>query len=344
MAYKAAVIGCGGRGPAHIEAYQHIDNAEVVACCDLLTEQADKRATAYGIKAYTDAAGMIRAERPDIVHVVFPPGDTRVAVMQQIAELGVPMCTTEKPLAIGVADWRELAELEATSQTKFAVCHQFRWQVHLAKCRQALASGRLGEVKFLDFSAGMNISGQGTHILNYGMSLNGDCPVVRVFGAANGASDDTVHPAPQSTAGYLTFANGVRALWNNGPTALRIGDPKTAWQHVRVAAYADRGRTNYEEFGRWEIVGPDGVECGDCGGMGTWQKNNALAQAGLHKALIEWHETGQPAACGTNLAQGLHEWAVVLALYQSALERRPIEMAGFDPPEDLFDRLMEALS
>ena len=31
--YKAAVIGCGGRAPAHIEAYRHIPNSEVVACC-----------------------------------------------------------------------------------------------------------------------------------------------------------------------------------------------------------------------------------------------------------------------------------------------------------------------
>jgi len=26
-------------------------------------------------------------------------------------------------------------------------------------------------------------------------------------------------------------------------------------------------------------------------------------------------------------------------LYASTVERRPVELAGFDPPEDLFDRL-----
>jgi len=45
-----------------------------------------------------------------------------------------------------------------------------------------------------------------------------------------------------------------------------------------------------------------------------------------------------------NFKQSLHEWAVVLALYASTVERRPVELAWFDPPEDLFDRLATVLS
>ena len=36
--------------------------------------------------------------------------------------------------------------------------------------------------------------------------------------------------------------------------------------------------------------------------------------------------------------------AAVLALYASAVERRPIELADFDPPEDLSDRLAEVVA
>lgn len=109
---------------------------------------------------------------------------------------------------------------------------------------------------------------------------------------------------------------------------------------MRVAAYADRGRVLYEEFGRWETVGPLGEERGDFGGMDGWRANNLLAQAGFHRAMFGWlagDKTGS--APGTSLKQSLHEWAVVLALYQSALERRPIDMADFDPPDDLVARV-----
>ncbi len=339
--YKAVVVGCGGRAPDHIEAYQHLSNAKVVACCAPSARRRDPLAAKYGLRAYADAAEMIRAEKPDIVHLITWP-DTRVALMTLVSDLGVPLCTVEKPIATGVADWRCLRQLEANSSTKFAVCHQVRWQPYLVKCQQALRSGRLGGVLFLDLSAGMNIAGQGTHTLNYGLSLNGDAPVTRVFGNANGwDTSDPGHPGPVTTEAYLTFANGVRGLWTSGVTSPRCGDPSTVWQHVRMAAYAERGRVLFEEFGRWEIAGPDGVECGDFGGMEAWGRNNWLAQAAFHQAMFDWLEDGRKVP-GTSLKQSLHEWAVVLALYQSALTRAPVDMAAFDPPDDLVEQYRAA--
>ncbi|MHC4591782.1 MAG: Gfo/Idh/MocA family protein [Planctomycetota bacterium] len=340
--YRVAVVGCGGRSRPHIQAYDHLDCAEVVACCAPSPTRREPLAEEFGIAAYADARAMIEAETPDMVHLVTWP-DTRVELMTLVSDLNVPLCTVEKPIATGVSDWHSLCELERRSQTKFAVCHQCRWQPNLVKCRDALESGEFGEVKFLDLSAGMNIAGQGTHILHYGMSLNRDARVTRVVGAAGGDSEtDTGHPAPDATFGYLTFENGVRALYVTGPTAPRCGQPDTTYQHVRVAAFADRGRVCWEEFGKWEIVSPEGVERGDFGGMDEWARNNLVAQTAFHRAMFDWleHDDKVP---GTNLNQSLHEWKVVLALYASTLEGGPIDMAEFDPPDDLFEQLREAL-
>jgi predicted dehydrogenase len=176
------------------------------------------------------------------------------------------------------------------------------------------------------------------------MSLVGDVPVARVFGNASGwDAADPGHPGPATTQAYLTFADGGRGLWTSGFASPRCGDPKTTWQHVRVAAYADNGRVLYEEFGKWEIAGPDGETRGDFGGMDTWRANNLLAQAGFHRAMLDWLEDDRKAP-GTNLSQSLHEWAVVLALYQSALERRPVELVDFDPPDDLVERFRAAVT
>jgi predicted dehydrogenase len=335
--YRAVVVGCGGRAPAHIEAYQHIPNVEVVACCAPSATRREPLAQKYGLRAYADAGEMIRAEHPDIVHLVTWP-DTRVELMTLVSELGVPLCTTEKPLATGVKDWRKLVELEKNSQTKFGVCHQVRWQPYLVRCQEALRSGRLGKILFLDISAGMNIAGQGTHTLNYGMSLMGDMPVQRVFANAHGwDAADPGHPGPAASESYLTFADGSRGLWTSGFISPRCGDLATTWQHVRVAAYAERGRVLFEEFGSWEILGPgDALERGSYGGMETFGRNNLLAQAGFHRAMFSWLEGGPEP--GTSLRRSLHEWAVVLAMYQSAVEHRPVEMDSFDPPEDLVER------
>jgi predicted dehydrogenase len=338
--YTAVVIGCGARAAGHIDAYRHLPDARVVACCAPSAVRREPLAARYGLRAYADAAVMLGRERPDIVHLITGV-ETRVPLMRLVSEHCVPMCTVEKPIAAAVGDWRELLELSRSTATRFAVCHQFRWQTHLMKCQAALQSGGLGPVRFLDISSGMNIAGQGTHTLNYGRSLIGDCKVSNVFASASGWSNDHFHPAPATTQAYLTFENGCRALWTSGPVSPRSGDPATVWQHVRVAAYAERGRVNYEEFGRWEIVGGSCEESGDFGGMETWRANNDLAQARFHAAMFRWHETGEEP--GTSLAHSLHEWATVLAVYQSALERRPIAIEAFDPPVDLFDRLQEGL-
>ena len=150
------------------------------------------------------------------------------------------------------------------------------------------------------------------------------------------------HPGPDTTAGYMTFENGVRALWNNGPTAPMVGDPETDWQHVRLAGYAEKGRVLWEEFGKWEIVTDGSIETGDFGSSETWHEQNLDAQAAFHQAMFTWVEDDSKPV-GTNFRQSLHEWKTVLALYYSSLIRKPVDIQEFDPPEDLFDRLRDAL-
>ena len=234
--YRAAVIGCGQRGRDHVLAYKLIENAECVACCDPLPAKRESLAGDFGLKAYADPAEMIRAEKPDIVHVATWP-NFRVEPLRLVAGMGVPLCMVEKPVATGVADWRELCELEASSPTKFAVCHQTRWNEHLEACRRAAAHGALGRPLLLHLSAGMNIAGQGTHTLNYGLSLVGDRAVTEVFGSACGwDARDVGHPAPQTTVAQLTLDGGIRALWTSGPASPLCGNPATTWEHVRAGA------------------------------------------------------------------------------------------------------------
>lgn len=339
--YRAVIVGSGGRSRAHIRAYATIDNAEVVACCAPTPTRRDVLASEFGISAYADARTMIERERPDIVHLVTWP-DTRVELMTLVSDLNVPLCTVEKPIATAVKDWRQLQQLNQQSDTRFAVSHQMRWQQDLVRCQQAMRNGALGNPLFLDMSSGMNIAGQGTHTLNYGRSLIGDPRVIQVFGNASGWDwSDPGHPAPKTTEAYLTFDNGVRGLWTSGWTSPRAGDPDTVWQHVRVAAYATLGRTLYEEFARWQIVSPDGIEEGECGGMPGHQQRNLAAQSAFHRSMFDWLESGvEP---GTSLDQSLHEWSVVLALYASALEHRPIELATFEPSDDLVQILTAML-
>lgn len=343
--YRAVVIGCGNRSSSHIRCYDQLDGAEVVACCAPTPTRRDQVAAEFGLRAYSDPQTMIQQETPDIVHIVTPP-QARVDLMTLVSELGVPLCTVEKPIVLGVEDWRALCALESESSTRFGVCHQVRYSPLLLKGCELLASGELGEIQFLDMAAGNVIADQGTHILNYGMALNGDSPVVQVFGAASGHTEfEGSHPSPDTTVGYLIFANGVRALWNHGYTGLATKPPlrdQPAWAQMRMAAYADRGQVSIQFFGPSMFVTPQGIERIEFPGAEALMEQNLTCQAFFHQAMFDWLEDDTQVP-GTNLNQSLHEWKAVLALYASTVERVPIDVADFDPSDDLLLRLREAM-
>lgn len=341
--YRVALIGAGGRAHAHAEAYGEIAGARLCACADPTADRREALAARFKLTPYADAGDMISRERPDLVHIITPPA-VRASVLQLVSDHGVPAATIEKPVASGVDDWRALCRIADRTRTKIAVCHQFRWHADLIRCREALASGELGAPLFAEGTAGMNVTNQGTHALHYAGSLLEDSPAVTVFGTAAGwDGGDPSHPGPLTTLGHITLQSGARLLWNTGPTAPRVGDPDTTWQHVRVAVYAERGRVMWEEFGRWHIEAPGRSECGIFGGMGEWSRGNLLAQAAFHREMLRWIEDDSSPA-GTHLARSLHEWKAVLALYASALERRPIALAAFDPPGDLLARIESTLN
>lgn len=232
--YRIAFVGTGGRSGAHADAYQHIDGAELVACCARTREHADGFAAKYGIKPYSDIAEMVRAEKPDLVHVVTMPRD-RVETMRAISDHRVPAATVEKPIAVDADDWRAICEIENTTRTKFGVCHQFRWQKDLVKCRRAIASGDLGKVLFIDSSAGMDITNQGTHALHYANSLNGDQPVVSVFGATHGWDRNDLTIPARKTARRISRSRTARGC--SGTPARALPEWGTHPPHTSTSAW-----------------------------------------------------------------------------------------------------------
>jgi hypothetical protein len=169
-----------------------------------------------------------------------------------------------------------------------------------------------------------------------------------VFGTASGAENlaHAKHPSPDTTVAQLLFANGVYGMWNLGYSAPRVLDDPAYYKHCRVVAYAERGHVLYEEFGRWEIVSPEGVERGhadNChyGSDQGWIAGNHRAQANLTEAMFDWLEDRRKPV-GTNLKRALHQWNAVLGLYASTVYRQPVDLP-FEPEDDLWEQLVQAL-
>ena len=68
--YKAAIIGCGSIGHAHMEGYNLVDKVEVVAVADPVAAARARYVEQYGIpQQYESVEEMLENAQPDIVSV-----------------------------------------------------------------------------------------------------------------------------------------------------------------------------------------------------------------------------------------------------------------------------------
>ena len=73
---RIGIIGCGGiANNKHMPSLKKIENVEMVACCDVIIERAEKAAKEYGApgsKVYADYRQLLEDKSIDIVHVCTP--------------------------------------------------------------------------------------------------------------------------------------------------------------------------------------------------------------------------------------------------------------------------------
>jgi predicted dehydrogenase len=142
---RVAVIGAGGIGGTHLNAYAALpDLCEVVGVADVALPAAQEKAAPFGAPAFADPRAMLDALKPQAVSICTPPKE-HLPLAEAVAARGIA-CLCEKPPA------RTLGETEAIVQAfgaagavlQFAFCHRFHLPVMQAQ--ELIASGRLGRI------------------------------------------------------------------------------------------------------------------------------------------------------------------------------------------------------
>jgi predicted dehydrogenase len=333
MVYRCAFLGCGPRAAGHAQAYRRIRRGTPVACCDLDRARLDAFADRFNIpQRYIDLDEMLRQARPDVVHLVTRP-NLRVELMTRLSDAGVPAVIVEKPICVGADDYAALRALERQSTTKFAVNHQLRHHPMVLDFLRRVQEGEIGEVKMLDASAGLSLAGQGVHILDLLFAFCGYAGVERVVGMASGYDDiDGTHPGPRTTTAVLTFRGGARGILHAGE-GYPVNDPDPrAWMHKRIAVYGTHGCLHWR-MGGWERSQPNGTVAR---GELDYGVEDEQGQAALTESVFDWLDD-DAAVAPTNLKTSLDEWEVILGIYLSAVEGRPVSLPC-EPPLDLLER------
>jgi predicted dehydrogenase len=142
-----ALVGCGSIARKHAHALHHyLEEAEIRAFVDHDLSRAQAFSTKYGAPAFSSAREMMRAvgDRVDIVNVLTPSGAHGENVLE-LVEYGRPL-VVEKPMALRLEDADRMIEACDAHGVKLFVVHQNRYNLPIARAREALEQGRFGRL------------------------------------------------------------------------------------------------------------------------------------------------------------------------------------------------------
>jgi len=208
-----AIIGCGGQGRIHADAYAQLDGIKIVGCCDVIAEKAEQLANRYNAQAFTDFREMLTTLRPDIVSVCTLEGqhaDAAIAALQVGAHV---LC--EKMLAASLDEAR--AMVETARQVGRLLATQFNYR-HIPSVRwlkRLLDDGALGEPLLVTLLTHGYCHHHGIDLLRFlfgeivavQVTLKGDRSEVPYRGW-EGISDDLLYIPSQAMGAVVQFANG----------------------------------------------------------------------------------------------------------------------------------------
>lgn len=145
---KAAVIGAGFIGAAHIEALRRLGFVEVVAIAQSTQAKALETAKSLNIpQAYGDYMDVLKDEEIDVIHNC-TPNHVHYEINKKILEHGKHLLS-EKPLTMTSAEAKELYELAKTKNVVAGINFNYRQFPMVQHLRGMVRDNELGDIRIV---------------------------------------------------------------------------------------------------------------------------------------------------------------------------------------------------
>ena len=148
---RYALIGCGRIAPNHIAAaLNHPDDLVLTAVCDINPERMEvvlspvPEAKRSEVKRYTDYRQMLAEVQPELVAIATESG-SHAAVAMDCIRAGCHLII-EKPLALSMQDGRAMIVAAKEKGVQLCACHQNRFNKSIQKIRSAVEEDRFGKM------------------------------------------------------------------------------------------------------------------------------------------------------------------------------------------------------
>lgn len=140
---RSAIIGCGKQADQHAVLLDMMPDCEIVGFCDREELMARQMAERFKVaRSFTDAAEMLAAVKPDVVHINTPP-QAHLRLGTQCFEAGCHVFF-EKPFTMNAVEAQEVIDLASEKGLKLTVGHNNQFSPVALKMRELVREGFLG--------------------------------------------------------------------------------------------------------------------------------------------------------------------------------------------------------
>jgi predicted dehydrogenase len=147
---RVGVVGLGWAAGAHIEAFKHVQGAQVAAVCSRRRHDPADLETKYGLplNVYDDYDVMLQDETIDIVDVCSPPW--RHAEQAIAAARAGKHVLLEKPIALSWDDAKAVRDAVRKAKVQAGVCFEVRFSSQFQMVRRVVEQGLLGDIHYAE--------------------------------------------------------------------------------------------------------------------------------------------------------------------------------------------------
>ncbi len=145
---KFGLVGCGRISSKHFESINLIEEAEMVACADIIFERAKTSAEKYGVKEYfEDYNEMFEKIDLDVVIITTPSGlHPEIGIAAANKKINV---VSEKPMATNLKDADRLIKACDDNKVHLFVVKQNRLNTTMQLLKRAIDKKRFGKIYFI---------------------------------------------------------------------------------------------------------------------------------------------------------------------------------------------------
>lgn len=145
---KVGLVGIGGMGMVHFNAYRRLKNARVIAVADIRCDMAREKAKETDARIYSSIDELLQNEACDMIDICTPSYlHTEMAKKALMAGCHV-LC--EKPMSISTEDTASVIELAKKCGKSFMTAHVVRFMKPYQYLRSLVESGELGKLVHLN--------------------------------------------------------------------------------------------------------------------------------------------------------------------------------------------------